>query len=729
LIWPAQNQIQPEWPGVPEMRGQSYSSPEESLGKVVDTRIIRRLFKYAKPYTRFLLLAMLLAALLSATDIVLPYLTKVGIDSYIVSRGKRIDLTALETTHREEVNHRYEDKTIHIDDHHIFIKEGIIDPADRKRFTNRNALDPLNYYTLDVQRYKPEKQSEIKAIIRSHTEDFLPTADPDIHLIDTEKLAQYPAAERGLIRHPDWIGIATISLIYLGILFVGLLLMFGQVYLMAWVGQYIMYDIRLGLFEHIERQPIQFFNKQPTGRLVTRVTNDVNVLNEMFTSILVELFKNILKLVGIVFAMLWLAPRLALATFALLPVIILVTWIFKVKMRDAYRVVRMKIAMINAMLSEHISGIKIIQMFAKEKIHFNKFKDLNHECYQANMRQLIVHSMFSPFIVFLENLGIALILYYGGGQVIRDAVSLGTLVAFLGYLSMFFGPVRDIAEKFNIMQSAMASSERIFQILDKPKEDENDRDLPIPDQSLRGEIEFDRVWFSYEPDDWVLRDVSFKVNPGETVALVGATGSGKTTIINLLSKFFSIQKGSIRIDGMSADKYSRYYLRKQMAVVLQDVFLFAGDIRKNIRLNNSEITDDQIEEAARIAHADKFISKLPDGYDHKVEEGGTTLSQGQRQLLAFSRALAFNPSILVLDEATANIDSETEKWIQKALEQLLSSRTAVVVAHRLSTIKRADKILVMHRGKIREMGDHQSLLEKKGIYYRLYQLQYKHQDT
>ncbi len=377
------------------------------------------------------------------------------------------------------------------------------------------------------------------------------------------------------------------------------------------------------------RLNIRFFNNQPTGRLVTRVTSDVNVLNEVFTSILVEMLKNILMLIGIVVVMLQLAPRLALVTFCILPPMIAVTWIFKRKMRDAYREVRKKIALINATIAEHLSGIKVIQVFAREMLHFKKFKDINQQAYRANMRELVTQSMFSPFVVFLENLGIALLLYFGGGQVVQQSITLGTLVAFLSYLSMFFGPVRDIAEKFNIMQSAMASSERIFQILDVDEEDSPDagREL-IDDGELRGDIEFRNVWFAYNDEDWVLRDVSFSVRAGETVAFVGATGSGKTTIINLLTRFFTIQKGSILIDGRDLNEYDRRFIRKKMAVVLQDVFLFSGDINRNIRLNNQSVTDETIMNVARQVNAHKFIDRLDGGFGHVVKEGWSHAESG-----------------------------------------------------------------------------------------------------
>jgi len=547
--------------------------------------------------------------------------------------------------------------------------------------------------------------------------------------VPMEVMDGLPADLKNAIRSADRTGVRNIAFTYMGILILSLGIMFSQVYIMAWVGQKIMFDIRLDLFDHVQRLHIQFFNHQPTGRLVTRVSNDVNVLNEVFTSILVEMLKNLLMIIGITIVMLSLAPRLALITFCVLPLMIGATWYFKRKMRDAYREVRKKIALINATLAEHLNGIKVIKAFAREKLHFDKFNSINQQAFHANMKELLIHSSFSPFIVFLENLGIALIIYYGGGQVVQNTISLGTLVAFLNYLTMFFGPVRDIAEKFNIMQAAMASSERIFQLMDTEEEDTEDSNRSlVTDGVVRGDIEFRNVWFAYKDDDWVLRDVSFSVKAGETVALVGATGSGKTTIINLLTRFYTIQRGEILLDGRNLYEYDRRFLRKQMATVLQDVFLFSGDIYRNIRLNNLEVSDDSIHDVARFVNADKFIERLEDRYHHRVREGGATLSQGQRQLLAFARALVMDPALLILDEATANIDSETEKWIQKGLDRLLRDRTAVVVAHRLSTIRQSDMIIVLHRGQIREVGTHQGLLAQRGIYYKLYQLQFKQQE-
>lgn len=708
---------------------QDYLTREDDLGKIYDSRLMNRLLKYARPYVGWFLLAFMLAMFMSGAHITMPYLSKIGIDSYIVISGKMLDMSAYSADQIREIVQRYEGRIVTVSDTEFVIREGIIDPSDRKRFDKDGALKDGYYYLLDLTRYEAETADSLRTRIEDGTMSVTATVDSEKYFIRSDDLDALEKDLRSRIRRPDLRSVWKIAQIYLGITLLSLIIMFLQVNLMTWIGQKIMFDIRLELFSHIQKLPIRFFNNQPVGRLVTRVSNDVNVLNEVFTSVLVDMLKNLLMIFGIVIVMLRLAPNLALVTFCILPPMILVTWIFKRKMREAYRLVRQKIALINATIAEHISGIKVIQAFARESMHFNKFKVINEQAFKANMKELVIFSMFSPFIVFLENLGIALILYYGGGQVVRNTVSLGTLVAFLSYLSMFFGPIRDIAEKFNVMQSSMASSERIFHLLDI--EDELAEDIGtelIAEGELKGDIEFKNVWFAYNDEEWVLKNVSFQIKAGETVAFVGATGSGKTTIINLLTRFYRIQKGEILIDGRRLETYDKGFIRKNMAMVLQDVFLFSGDIRSNIRLNNLDVTDEKISKVAQQVNAHKFVERLDGGYGHIVKEGGATLSQGQRQLLAFARALAVNPSLLILDEATANIDSETEQWIQKGLEYLLRNRTALVVAHRLSTIKKADKIIVIHHGQIREIGTHQTLLAQKGIYYKLYQLQFKEQE-
>ncbi len=703
-----------------------YHPPEETLGKVYDRRMLGRIITYVRPYRFRLGIAFTLALMIALVDVTLPFLTKTGIDRYILFKNRVVAISSDQPDLLSRFESVYGGVSDNIGAGRWVIPDGKLDPKDRKLFSDANVIEPDAYFRIDPERYR---SSDVRAIIERESEGLLSATRGGIHFIRADRMEALTTADRLVLRNPDIRGVARIAGLYLLLLLISFSLMFSQVYLMEWIGQHVMFDIRTRLFNHIQRLPMQFFNTQPVGRLVTRVSNDVNGLNEMFTSIIVDIFKNLFMLVGIVVMMYLMAPRLATVTFALLPVIIAVTWVFKQKMRDAYREVRVKIALINATLAEHFSGVRIIRGFAREAIHFGKFSVFNHECYSANMRQLIVQSSFSPAVILIENFGIALILYYGGGQVVQQTLTLGTLVAFLSYVSMFFGPIRDIAEKFNVMQSAMASSERIFQIIDKDEEDLMDPpgERVEPD-TIRGAITFDRVWFAYEGDDWVLRDVSFTVNPGETVALVGATGSGKTTVINLLSKFFRAQKGTIRIDGLDLDAIDRRALRRAMAIVLQDVFLFSGDILTNIRLNDTSISESTVRHISELVCADRFIARLPGTYQHVLEEGGGGLSQGQRQLLAFARALVHDPSILVLDEATANIDSETERWIQEALETMLERRTSVVVAHRLSTIKKADRIIVLHRGRIREEGTHAELLARKGIYYKLYQLQYRHQD-
>jgi ABC-type multidrug transport system fused ATPase/permease subunit len=443
----------------------------------------------------------------------------------------------------------------------------------------------------------------------------------------------------------------------------------------------------------------------------------------MFTSIVITILRDLFILIGVIVVMLRLNWRLALVSFIVLPIMAWITAVFSVRIRDAFREVRVKVARINASLNESISGMRVTQIFVREAESFRRFASINHENFLAAMKQLKVFAMFMPLMEFASSIAIALVIWYGGGKVVQATLSLGTLVAFLTYVQMFFRPLRNLAQQYGTMQQAMASSERIFLLLD---DDEivPEPDLPQAPEDVRGRIVFENVWFSYVEDEWVLRDVSFTVEPGETVAIVGATGAGKTSIISLLERFYDIQKGRITLDGIDIRDMDKAHLRSLLGLVMQDVFMFAGDIKGNIRLGNDSISDEEVERVAEYVNADRFIAKLSGGYDEEVHERGVTLSTGQRQLLSFARALAFDPRILILDEATSNIDTETEHLIQDALVRLMEGRTSIVIAHRLSTIQHADKILVMHRGKIREVGNHQELLAKRGYYYRLYQLQY-----
>jgi ABC-type multidrug transport system fused ATPase/permease subunit len=485
-----------------------------------------------------------------------------------------------------------------------------------------------------------------------------------------------------------------------------------------------MYDLRMKVFSHLQRLSLTFFDKNPVGRLVTRATNDVETLNEMFTSVLLTFFKDVFLILGIVLVLLRTNWRLALVSFTVLPLIAYATYYFSRKVRDAFRLVRVKIAKLNATLQENFSGMRVVQIFRREYENLRRFKGINHEVFQAHMQQIRVYAVFMPLVEIVSSAAIALIIWYGGGQVVRETLSLGALVAFLSYMQMFFRPIRDLTQKYNIMQSAMASSERIFMLLDN-RESVPDPGAPFKGNGFRGEIEFVNVWFAYKGEDWVLKDVSFRVRPGEKVAIVGATGAGKTSIINLLERFYDVQKGQVLLDGRDVRTLAKSDLRTKIGLVMQDVFLFAGDIRGNIRLGNDDISDDDLERMASHVNAHPFIERLPNGYDEPVKERGATLSVGQRQLLAFARALAFDPKVLVLDEATSSIDTETERLIQDALLKLLQGRTSIVIAHRLSTIQHVDRIIVLHKGQIVEEGSHSELLKKKGFYYRLYKLQYQ----
>lgn len=521
-------------------------------------------------------------------------------------------------------------------------------------------------------------------------------------------------------------GVTHIGILYLIIITVAFIINYGQIYLIQYTGQKIIFNLRQQIFEHLQSLSLSFFDKNPVGRLVTRVTNDTDTLNEMYTSVIANLFNDIFIIFGIIIAMVSYNVKLALISLSTTPLIIVGMYIYRKLASQAYRLVRVRLARINAFLSEHISGMKIVQLFVTEHKKSKEFEKINKDYYDANMRQLTIFAIFRPSMDVIYSLTLALLIWYGGKDIISHKVEFGVLYAFVNYLQQLFQPIFDISEKYDILQSAMASAERIFILLDT-KEQIKDPKEPIPLEDIQGKIEFKNIWFSYNGKDWVLKDVSFVVNPGETVAFVGATGAGKSSIISLLSRFYDIQKGEILIDGIDIRKVRQQDLRKHIGVVLQDVFLFTGDIKSNIRLNNKNITDNDIYMVAKYVNAHHFIKKLPESYESKVTERGSTLSAGQRQLLAFARALAFNPKILVLDEATANIDTETEMLIQDALKKLTKGRTTIAIAHRLSTIQHADKIIVLHKGRIREMGTHNELLQKKGLYYNLYMLQYKDQ--
>ncbi len=533
-------------------------------------------------------------------------------------------------------------------------------------------------------------------------------------------------------------GIAQIGGLYIGILIFTFALEFVQTYLMQWTGQKVMFDLRSQIFRHLQHMHIGFFDKNPVGRLVTRVTTDVDALNEMFTAGVVSIFEDVFVLAGIIFIMMKMNWKLALITFAMLPLIVYATKIFRDKVRDSYRRIRTAIARINAYLQEAVSGMLVLQLFNREKRAFNKFSDINASHMEAFKDAIMAYAVYYPVVEIMSAIAIASIIWWGGKDVIRGVATIGVLVAFMQYAQRFFRPIQDLSEKYNILQSAMAAGERVFKLLDTKIEVTSAAITKQPQGP--GRIEFDHVWFAYnasgatgvpaqttEPD-WVLRDVSFVLEPGETIAVVGHTGAGKTTLISLLMRFYDVQRGAIRIDGVDIKEMNLDDLRSRFGVVLQDPFLFSGTVAGNIRLGTSRIQDADVEQAAEDVNLADFIRTLPAGFQEEVRERGSTLSTGQKQLISFARALAHNPKTLILDEATSSVDTETEFRVRDALNRMVEGRTALIIAHRLSTIQRADKIIVMHKAQVREMGSHQQLLAQRGIYYKLYQLQYKDQE-
>jgi len=517
-------------------------------------------------------------------------------------------------------------------------------------------------------------------------------------------------------------GINLAAAIYFIVLFGGFAVLYTQMVLMNLMGQYIMYDLRKQIFGHLQKLDIQFFDRNPVGRLMTRVTTDVDALNEMFTAGFVSIFGDIFVLAGIVGMLFWMNWRMALVLFSIIPLIVLVSAWFRRGARKTYRATRARIAAINAFLQEHISGMATVQLFNREEDEAEKFEGLNARHRDANLESVFYYSIFYPVVELIETIGLALIVWYGGGQVLHNMLSIGTLIAFFQYAQRFYEPISDLSEKYNILQAAMAASERIFKTLDTPPKIVDDGTLEIDHFES---IEFRDVCFAYNEPEWVLKNVSFTVKRGDRIALVGHTGAGKTTVTSLLLRFYEPQRGEILINGIDIRQYSAASLRALFAIVQQDFFLFTGSITQNISLGDEKITPERVREAARRVQADRFIQRLPGGYDSEVKERGAGLSVGEKQLLSFARALAFNPPVLVLDEATSSIDTETEVLIQEAIQTLMTGRTSIVIAHRLSTIRSADTILVFHHGEIRERGTHEELMHQDGLYRKLYEIQYR----
>ena len=584
---------------------------DEILGKAYDAKLMKRLLGYIKPYSKYVVLAILMNIVVAALGPLRPYLTKIAIDDYIV-------------------NSNYD-------------------------------------------------------------------------------------------------GLIYISILLVGTLIFQALVQYFLTYFTQLMGQKIIYDLRVKLFGHIQKLALRYFDKTPIGRLVTRVTNDVESLNELFSSGIVMIFSDVFIIIWILVFMFFMSWQLTLVSLSVLPILFYATFLFRKKVRESYRDVRFQLARLNSYMQEHVSGMNIIQIFSKEKDEGDKFAEINAGHRKANIDSIFYYAIFYPIVEILSSFAIALIIWYGGGNVVQSSMTIGVLFAFIQYTEMFFRPIRDLSEKYNIMQTAMASSERIFKLLDN-ETFIIDPDTPKTFQKFEGNVEFKDVWFAYNAEDYILKDISFKVNAGETVAIVGATGAGKSSIINLLNRFYDVNKGEILVDGVNLNAITKEDLRKHISIVLQDIYLFSGTIKSNINLGDGSISDEKIIQAAKTVGAHDFITQLPNQYNENVKEKGATLSVGQKQLISFARALSFDPQILILDEATSSIDTESEILIQNAIQELLKGRTSIVIAHRLSTIQNSDKIIVLHKGEIKESGTHQELLNKRGIYFKLYQLQYKDQE-
>lgn len=680
---------------------------EEILGKAYDSRLMKRLLTYAKPYWAWLLICILLLMVIAGIDLAGPYLVKVAIDEHINVYDRPI--AVFETLPIENDAIEFDGK------YYVTKKKNTVNiNEDSEQIAQLAKVDRDTFL---VNGYFGVNDDTVSILERDGTYTLIKEDKSFI----ARKLT---TDEIKLFRAKDVYSIQRLGLYYLAIIVIGFMLNYIQVYILNYTSNKIVFNIRKELFTHLESMSLSFFDKNPVGRLVTRVTNDTETLQEMYSAVLVNLFKDLFLIVGIILIMVRMNFKLALLSLSVVPVILIITSIFRVKIRKVYREVRVKLARINSTLNENFTGMKTVHIFKREIQQAKEFDQINKEYLEANKKEILIFSIFRPSMEIIRSLGIAFIIWYGGGGVIRQVIEFGVIIAFIDYLKQFFQPINDLTEKYNILQSAMASSERIFALLDS-KADIITPEIPTQIEKLSGTIEFKHVWFAYNNEDWVLKDVSFKINTGESVAFVGATGAGKSSIINLISRFYDIQKGQILIDGIDIKELSLDSLRKNIGIVLQDVFMFSGTIKDNIALNNEHISDEKIVEIAKYVNAHHFIEKLPQKYGEPVMERGSTLSSGQRQLLAFARALAFDPAILVLDEATSNIDTETEELIQDAVVKLIKGRTSIAIAHRLSTIQNCNKIMVLHKGHLREVGNHQELLEKEGIYFKLYQLQYK----
>jgi ATP-binding cassette subfamily B multidrug efflux pump len=694
------------------MIGEYGYMEEGKLGKPYDLRLMRRLARYAYPYKKVVLLALVLTMLITLMDLSLPYLSKIAIDRYILATWYRVNLAALDQPTKEEIR-RVLGQTLEQseDGLNAFVPHErlkMLDPVLVHKLKSTGLLSDKGYCRVPpLPEGSPLEEGR----------DVFSVQDGG-RMVPFERVNAMKPDELLKVRSKDMEGLTRIGLVLLVFLVFSFGLSYGETYLLELIGQKIMQNIRLDLFERIQAQALSFFDRHPVGRLVTRVTNDVENLNEMFKSVMITVFKDIFILTGILAVLLYLNWKLALVCFVLLPFIFGLTLLFSSLARQAFRELREKVAKINAFLQERITGMRIVQLFATEEFQKKTFAEINHENYVAGMKQIRVFAVFMPVMDLFLSFAVALLIWHGGGKVVNEQLSLGSLVAFLSYIQMFFRPIRDIAEKYNIMQSAMASTERIVEFLDHQEE------IPEPvhpekPERVQGHLRFDRVTFGYRKEVPVLKEVTFEVKPGEMVAVVGATGAGKTTVVNLIERFYDPVAGRVLLDGVDLRLWPKKELQRHIGLVMQDVFIFSGSLADNILLGQEQTGPETLERAITQANARSFIQKLPKGMEQEIGEEGSNLSAGERQLLSFARALAHDPKVLILDEATSSVDPETERLIQEAILTMTQKRTTLVIAHRLSTIRRADRILVMHHGRIREQGTHDELMALKGVYYKL----------
>ncbi len=716
---------------------------EGKLGRAYDFRLMARLGNFLRPYWRLMGLSLILVLVMAGFDLLIPYLTKEAIDRYIVVSAKEVVLKGEGSPEVGRLLSRYGHDLIPMKEKGKFlippeVFRGI-EGRDVDIFQKAGILTANRYYLF---------------VSRGPADDEIPKKYPasfeksgHYWYLSFDRMNDVKKRDLLILRRRDFEGVLHIALVVVFVFIAHFVLNFFQVYAMEVAGQKAMHDLRMQVFSHLQALPLSFFDHNPVGRLVTRLTNDIQNIHEMFTSVLVYLVKDILLLVGILAVLIHFHLEFALVSFSVLPLIFVTTLFFSHRARDVFRKIRFHLAQMNAFFQENFSGIQVVQAFQREKENGRRFQGINEEYYRANMKQIAIYAFFVPLIEVLSSGAVGLLIWYGGGKVLQEKITLGVLVAFLAYMRMFFQPIRDLSEKYTILQSAMASMERVFQLLDSKKEVSPSQDVrregiratkdakeredyryspsqDVKKGGIRGDIEFKGVSFSYNGEEKVLKNVSFSVREGETVAIVGATGAGKTSLLHLLERFYEVQEGSILIDGRNIREMDPYHLRSQIGLVMQDTFLFAGDIEENIRLGDREKDGREVREIARIVNAERFIQRLPHGYETKVGEGGAVLSSGEKQLLAFARALCKDPRVLVLDEATSHVDPETERLIQDGLAKLLKGRTALVIAHRLSTIQHADRIIVLHKGRVREIGTHGELMGRKGLYFKLFQLQY-----